>query len=332
MQANEYLVSPQFVLPAGQTITLSWWFRVNGSYPADKLAVKVSATGNVVSNFTTTLIDITPTAANGTWTQQTVDLSAYAGQSIYLAFHHHDSYDENYILVDDIQITTSALPTQYTLTVLSNNNAWGTVTGGGTYNAGSAATLTATPNNGYRFVQWQDGSISATRNVIVTANATYTATFEAIPPTQYTLTVLSNNDDWGTVSGGGTYDEGSRVELAAAGSSGYHFVNWSDGNADSVRTVTVFANAVYIANFAPNSVGIDGVEISSLALYPNPASDKVSINVTEAGEMSVVDMKGRQLMQQQVAEGSNTVDVGALPSGVYFVKVGAAIRKLVINR
>ena len=53
-----------------------------------------------------TVIDITPTAENGDWTQQTIDISAYAGQSIWLAFHHHGK-DNNYIALDDILITVA---------------------------------------------------------------------------------------------------------------------------------------------------------------------------------------------------------------------------------
>lgn len=62
----------------------------------------------------------------------------------------------------------------------------GSVSGTGTYNVGSTATLTATPATGYRFVKWSDGNTSATRTVTVTqddisANVTsrsYTAIFE----------------------------------------------------------------------------------------------------------------------------------------------------------
>lgn len=100
LQADEYLVSPEIVLPAGQTATLSWWFRVNPEYPEDTFAVMLGNDSGL-----TTLIDITPTAEQGEWTQQTLDLSAYAGQSIWLGFHHH-SYDHNYIAIDDILITT----------------------------------------------------------------------------------------------------------------------------------------------------------------------------------------------------------------------------------
>lgn len=176
--ANEYLISPAIVLPSSN-ISLSWWYRVNGEYPADKLAVKVSTTTNATSSFTNTLIDITPTAANNNWTLQTVDLSAFAGQTIYIAFHHHDTYDNNYICIDDITISQGTTPTQYTITVNSANSSMGSVSGGGTYNSGSTATLTAIANSGYRFDHWQDNNTQNPRTITVTGNAAYTAYFVA---------------------------------------------------------------------------------------------------------------------------------------------------------
>lgn len=67
-----------------------------------------------------------------------------------------------------------------TITVQPNNTAYGSVTGGGTYDVGATATITATPNTGYKFVQWGDGNTSATRTFTVSADATYIARFEPI--------------------------------------------------------------------------------------------------------------------------------------------------------
>lgn len=63
------------------------------------------------------------------------------------------------------------------LTVNSANPTMGTVSGGGTYNIGATATLTATANSGYHFTQWQDGNTQNPRTVTVTGNTTYTAYF-----------------------------------------------------------------------------------------------------------------------------------------------------------
>ena len=134
---------------------------------------------------------------------------------------------------------------QYTLTVQANNAAWGTVTGGGTYYENTTATLTATPNTGYRFVRWSDNDLNATRIVTVTQNATYTAIFEPV----YTITVQSNNTNWGTVSGGGTYNLNATATLVATPRTGYRFVQWHDGNTQNIRQITVTQNATYTATF-----------------------------------------------------------------------------------
>lgn len=66
---------------------------------------------------------------------------------------------------------------KYTLTVKANNDAYGTVEGGGEYAENASATLKAIAKNGYEFKQWNDGNTAATRVVTVVADKTYTATF-----------------------------------------------------------------------------------------------------------------------------------------------------------
>ena len=71
-----------------------------------------------------------------------------------------------------------AVKRSYTITANSNNNDYGFVSGGGTYEYGTKVTLVATPSSGYRFVKWTDGDTNASRKVTVTGEATYTAVFE----------------------------------------------------------------------------------------------------------------------------------------------------------
>lgn len=66
---------------------------------------------------------------------------------------------------------------------------------------------------------------------------------------QFTITVNSNNIDWGTVTGGGTYAENASATLTATAKEGYKFVKWQDGNTDNPRTITVTQNATYTATF-----------------------------------------------------------------------------------
>ena len=148
-------------------------------------------------------------------------------------------------------------PTQYTISASSNNTAYGTVSGGGTFNKGATATLTAAATTGYRFVNWTENGNEVSTNASyafgVTGNRTLVANFEAIPPTQYTISVTNSDTNQGTVSGGGTYNEGTSITLEAAAKSGYAFKNWTKGGAEvsteASYQVTVSENASYVANF-----------------------------------------------------------------------------------
>ena len=69
-------------------------------------------------------------------------------------------------------------PNEYTLTVTTNNRRWGTVTGGGIYRYGQAATLVATPSEGYHFERWNDdNSTDNPRTIYVTDNKIIRAIF-----------------------------------------------------------------------------------------------------------------------------------------------------------
>ena len=138
---------------------------------------------------------------------------------------------------------------RYTVTVNTVGN--GTATGAGEYVVGATATLTATPAEHYRFVNWTKGedvvSTETTYSFVVTEDVTLTANFEAIP--QYAITVETSNADQGSVTGGGTYYEGEEVTIKATAVNGYVFEKWSDDNTDNPRTITVSEAAAYTAIF-----------------------------------------------------------------------------------
>jgi len=133
------------------------------------------------------------------------------------------------------------------LTVTSSNDTMGTVLGSGEYEYGTNAILTAIPNEGFHFVNWNDGNTDNPRSIVLKNDTTFVATFAL---DSYTITVISANDSMGTVSGGGTYEHGTIITLTATPSPGYNFVSWNDGNTDNPRTITVTEDATYIANFA----------------------------------------------------------------------------------
>ena len=70
----------------------------------------------------------------------------------------------------------------------------------------------------------------------------------------YTINVSANPTEGGTVSGGGTFEEGESCTLTATANTGYNFTNWtlngSVVSTDATYTFNVTASGTYVANFA----------------------------------------------------------------------------------
>ena len=90
------------------------------------------------------------------------------------------------------------------------------------------------------------------------AQAPFAVNFVSIP--SYDITVVANPAEGGTVTGGGTYLEGSEITLTAIPGDIYDFVNWTlDGevvSTDAEYTFTVMAEGEYVANFEYKSYDI----------------------------------------------------------------------------
>ena len=251
-----WLFSKRITLPTGNyNYTLSFKSMSTSSGTGRKntvwIAQNESGAPNV-SHFTTKIWEDASYSSN--WTTYTVDLTAYKGKTVTIGFKYEGTWAHNWF-VDDFAITQETA--QYTITANANNSSWGTVSGGGQYNAGATCTLTATPASGYQFDSWKkNGSVVSTNpnySFTVTENATYTAYFAEVPVTYYTITTNVTPSGSGTVTGGGTYPEGASVTLTANANNGYTFSQWQDGNTQNPRTITVTGNATYTATFSQDT-------------------------------------------------------------------------------
>lgn len=146
----------------------------------------------------------------------------------------------------------------YTITLAVDPEGGGVASGGGTVNEGDSVTVTASPAEGYVFSGWREGTDIVSTQAIYTfqasADRSLTAVFAVIIPT-YTISVSVSADqaDWGTVSGGGQYQEGEQVTVTASPNEGYQFVAWQvDGQEVSIAasyTFTVDGNRSLVAVF-----------------------------------------------------------------------------------
>ena len=103
-------------------------------------------------------------------------------------------------------------PVNYTIALSASPSAGGTVSGGGTFTAGTPRTVTATANSGYTFANWTENgtvvSTAASYTFTLNGNRNLVANF-TVNPVNYTIAVSASPSAGGTVSGSGTFTSGS---------------------------------------------------------------------------------------------------------------------------
>lgn len=109
--AENYLITPKLVPAVGEE--LSFYIKqTNASWSGTTITIEVSTTTATASAFTTVL-DTYVSGSGGdlttTYAEKTIDLSAYVGQEIYLAFHVVDDNGNN-ICIDDVTGVTLFVP------------------------------------------------------------------------------------------------------------------------------------------------------------------------------------------------------------------------------
>ena len=109
---------------------------------------------------------------------------------------------------------------------------------------GTILVVTANPEEHYSFTSWSDGVEDQTRTIIVENDVNLYASVEA-----ETFTVAISSGDHGSVSVNGvvgdyfnTLPYGTQLTLIANADTGYEFYQWSDGNTNATRTITVTDN------------------------------------------------------------------------------------------
>lgn len=146
---------------------------------------------------------------------------------------------------------------------------------------GQTETVQAIPADGYEFDRWSDGGSQTHTVTWSTAGQSLIAYFTKKEDTKYTLSLSSSPSYAGSTSGGGSYTAGTKAYVTAAANSGYRFVRWSDGGAQS-HYVTMDANKSLTAYFEAYSVTGDeifsGTALTSSAYFGTGGNSTVSVS------------------------------------------------------
>ena len=80
-----------------------------------------------------------------------------------------------------------------------------------------------------------------------------------------------------------------------------------------------------LSNRSWETVGLNEQQSNVLSVYPNPSSGTFNVECT--GRLTVMNLLGQEVLTQEI-EGQTTLE---LPQGIYFVRMGDAIRKVVVE-
>ena len=126
----------------------------------------------------------------------------------------------------DITIDAVFVPA-YTMTTSVSPANSGTVSGDGVYEENTYATLTATPNAGYAFYEWQTSEGVSIGNVNpISIQMTEDKSIVAVFVETRSISITVSPSGYGTVSGGGDLPVGSEATITAIPASGKKFKQW----------------------------------------------------------------------------------------------------------
>lgn len=124
-----------------------------------------------------------------------------------------------------------------------------------------------------------------------------------------------NGTDWVSVGDAGFSENQAIYTNLAFSPAGVPFVVYSDvANLDKTT----------VKKYDETGVGMNEPLKPGLFVYPNPATNKVTIERTGTGiqsHISIADMIGNVIIARNITENPTLLDVGNLPAGVYILQL-----------
>ena len=214
----------------------------------------------------------------------------------------------------------------------------GITTGGGSYLYGDNLTVTASANEGYKFISWvEDDNVVSTEanySFTVTGSRSLTAIFEALT---FEVKAAIDPMEAGSIIGEGTYSYGEEVVLTINRNEDYAFVNWTeDGEVVSEEMTYSFnitSNRNLVAHFEYTS-GI-GEREAEINLYPNPTQGKVTIEAEGLSQVRIVNLYGQTVYNTKVESDQVRIDLSNMAKGIYVMHIGTekgeAVKQIVVE-
>lgn len=338
-QANDWLITPSITIPNSGTPTLYWKGKSYDFEYTDSYAIKVSETNNNQESFTTTLAQIDAEQPFD-YASHTLDLSAYKGKTIYLAFVNNTN-SGTYLALDDLYISQSADCVMPSLDGFSVSNLkptsltvdWSATSGITNYDTGLTTFDTPVSSKGTTSATTKsfNNLQAAKRYQFFLKNADCGSGW-AGPKSIWTPTELPYSYDFEkTVENFGEYDSdgwasttwlmGENSAVAQNGS-GYAYNNTSTSTAG--KNDWLFSYPIYLKNG-------ETVTVKYYTSVGNAAADPVTLKVavaSAADKNSIIETLKTQSVSEE-AYSESSVSYTAKADQVYYIGFGNTTPKVV---
>ncbi len=185
----QYLISPPVDLSTVAAPTVSFWHYLSSIYGDDMIYLGVSTTDTDTTSFTwTNFTDDLQVA----WTEAIVNLSAYEGQTVYIALKYDAPGSDYYIYVDDMSIYSNAVPPSCTTVIAPADAAVDQLDSG---------TLSWNEDVNASFYKVYIGTAANTYNVLNGASVTTTSYDYTLSPAQSYFWKVVPGNTYGDATG-----------------------------------------------------------------------------------------------------------------------------------
>ena len=232
------------------------------------------------------------------------------------------SQEENYTFTATEPTLLTAVFDQPVITIATTVEAEGTasISGDGAHAYKDTVTITATPEEGYSFVSWQENgevvSEDSTLSFVATTDRSLVAHTEQ---KYYEISVTAFPRVGGSVTGGSVFPHGATVTVQASATEGYVFLNWTEGgeliSEETEFSFAAIADLDLIANFE-SVLAVEELP-EGLLIYPNPAKRVLIIDWLDFDKAELLDLNGKTLLTSQ----DNRIDLQHISPGTYLLRI-----------
>lgn len=182
-------INPDNWMVTSEAITISEagyqliWYEGGTTYDGEHYAIYLSTSNDISSMSNPVFEGENEVATAGNWTRKSVSLDAYAGQTVYLAFRHFNSSDNEILAIDDISISKPTNAPSIELSSVDLGSSYGYL-GDAFQVKGTVTNLSSAPLTSFTVSYTVGGSTSSSHNVTginVASGETYEFTHPDAP-------------------------------------------------------------------------------------------------------------------------------------------------------